>query len=131
MSLDGTQTHENLKAAFAGESQANRRYLYFAKVADIEGSTFPAKELDSHYLFVARDLPLPDRHDDGSHLGADSLAPGIHHVDVADYEAAAVDLQTPAPSQVRACRQCPVSLYSTLRTLSSIRSKHPITPRRF
>ena len=37
MSLDGTQTHENLKAAFAGESQANRRYLYFAKVADVEG----------------------------------------------------------------------------------------------
>ena len=37
MNLDGTQTHENLKAAFAGESQANRRYLYFAKVADIEG----------------------------------------------------------------------------------------------
>ena len=37
MSLDGTQTHENLKAAFAGESQANRRYLYFAKVADLEG----------------------------------------------------------------------------------------------
>ena len=37
MSLDGTETHKNLKAAFAGESQANRRYLYFAKVADIEG----------------------------------------------------------------------------------------------
>ena len=37
MSLDGSQTLENLKAAFAGESQANRRYLYFAKVADIEG----------------------------------------------------------------------------------------------
>ncbi len=35
--LDGTETHDNLKAAFAGESQANRRYLYFAKVADIEG----------------------------------------------------------------------------------------------
>ena len=35
--LNGTNTHENLKAAFAGESQANRRYLYFAKVADIEG----------------------------------------------------------------------------------------------
>jgi rubrerythrin len=35
--LKGTQTHENLKAAFAGESQANRRYLYFAKVADVEG----------------------------------------------------------------------------------------------
>jgi len=37
VSLDGSQTLENLKAAFAGESQANRRYLYFAKVADIEG----------------------------------------------------------------------------------------------
>ena len=35
--LEGTKTHDNLKAAFAGESQANRRYLYFAKVADIEG----------------------------------------------------------------------------------------------
>ncbi len=36
-SLAGTKSHENLKAAFAGESQANRRYLYFARVADIEG----------------------------------------------------------------------------------------------
>lgn len=35
--LAGSQTHANLKAAFAGESQANRRYLYFAKVADGEG----------------------------------------------------------------------------------------------
>jgi rubrerythrin len=35
--LKGTRTHANLKAAFAGESQANRRYLYFAKVADVEG----------------------------------------------------------------------------------------------
>jgi rubrerythrin len=35
--LDGTKTHANLKEAFAGESQANRRYLYFAKVADVEG----------------------------------------------------------------------------------------------
>ena len=35
--LKGTKTHENLKAAFAGESQANRRYLYFSKQADIEG----------------------------------------------------------------------------------------------
>ena len=35
--LAGTQTHDNLKAAFAGESQANRRYLYFAKAADVEG----------------------------------------------------------------------------------------------
>jgi rubrerythrin len=35
--LKGTSTHENLKTAFAGESQANRRYLYFARRADIEG----------------------------------------------------------------------------------------------
>ena len=35
--LNGSKTHDNLKAAFAGESQANRRYLYFAKIADIEG----------------------------------------------------------------------------------------------
>jgi rubrerythrin len=32
-----SKTFENLKEAFAGESQANRRYLYFARVADIEG----------------------------------------------------------------------------------------------
>jgi rubrerythrin len=37
--LKGTKTHENLKEAFAGESQANRRYLYFARKADIEGHT--------------------------------------------------------------------------------------------
>ena len=35
--LKGSKTHENLKEAFAGESQANRRYLYFAKTADVEG----------------------------------------------------------------------------------------------
>ena len=37
MNLADSETLENLKAAFAGESQANRRYLYFAKVADVEG----------------------------------------------------------------------------------------------
>jgi rubrerythrin len=36
-SLNGSKTHENLKEAFAGESQANRRYLYFAQKADVEG----------------------------------------------------------------------------------------------
>ncbi len=35
--LKGSKTEKNLKDAFAGESQANRRYLYFAKVADVEG----------------------------------------------------------------------------------------------
>ena len=37
-SLKGTKTHQNLKDAFAGESQANRRYLYFANKADVEGN---------------------------------------------------------------------------------------------
>ncbi len=37
MSLKDTKTEKNLKDAFAGESQANRRYLYFASKADIEG----------------------------------------------------------------------------------------------
>ena len=35
--LKSSKTVENLKAAFAGESQANRRYLYFARQADVEG----------------------------------------------------------------------------------------------
>jgi rubrerythrin len=37
MSLEGTKTHDNLKEAFASESQANRRYLWFAQKADVEG----------------------------------------------------------------------------------------------
>ncbi len=36
-SLAGSKSHQNLKEAFAGEAQANRRYLYFARIADIEG----------------------------------------------------------------------------------------------
>jgi len=36
-SLAGTQTHGNLVEAFQGESMANRRYLFFASRADIEG----------------------------------------------------------------------------------------------
>jgi len=35
--LANTKTHENLKHAFASEAQANRRYMYFARRADIEG----------------------------------------------------------------------------------------------
>ncbi|MGH8195697.1 MAG: rubrerythrin family protein [Woeseiaceae bacterium] len=37
MALRGSKTETNLKDAFAGESQANRRYLYFAAKADVEG----------------------------------------------------------------------------------------------
>jgi hypothetical protein len=36
--LRDSKTHDNLEHVFAGESQANRRYLYFARRADIEGS---------------------------------------------------------------------------------------------
>lgn len=35
--LKNSKTEANLKEAFAGESQANRRYLYFAQKADVEG----------------------------------------------------------------------------------------------
>ena len=37
MNLKGSKTEAHLKEAFAGESQANRRYLYFASKADVEG----------------------------------------------------------------------------------------------
>jgi rubrerythrin len=37
MALKDSKTEQNLKDAFAGESQANRRYLYFAAKADVEG----------------------------------------------------------------------------------------------
>ncbi len=37
MSLTNTKTMTNLQEAFAGESQANRRYLFFASKADVEG----------------------------------------------------------------------------------------------
>jgi len=37
MELKGSQTEQALKDAFAGESKANRRYLYFATMCDIQG----------------------------------------------------------------------------------------------
>ncbi len=37
MSLKGTITERNLRDAFASEAQANRRYLYFAQKADVQG----------------------------------------------------------------------------------------------
>lgn len=35
--LKGSKSLANLQEAFRGESQANRRYMYFARQADIEG----------------------------------------------------------------------------------------------
>jgi rubrerythrin len=43
MALSGSQSEKNLKEAFAGESQANRRYLAFAKKAEEEGFKQVAK----------------------------------------------------------------------------------------
>src|SRR4030067_524010 len=43
MQLKGSKTHQHLKDAFAGESQANRRYLYFAAKADVEGQNDVAR----------------------------------------------------------------------------------------
>lgn len=37
--IKGTKTEQNLRDAFAGESQANRRYLYYAAKADVEGQS--------------------------------------------------------------------------------------------
>ncbi|NTU70512.1 MAG: rubrerythrin [Coriobacteriia bacterium] len=41
--LEGTKTLENLKAAFAGESQANRKYTLWRRIAELEGA--PASAL--------------------------------------------------------------------------------------
>lgn len=41
--LKGSKTEASLLEAFAGESQANRKYLAFAKKADLEGFTQAAK----------------------------------------------------------------------------------------
>ena len=60
--LDGTKTHGHLKEAFAGESQANRRYLYFANKEDL----FRALALDVAEAMVELAESLgpvgPDRH---------------------------------------------------------------------
>jgi rubrerythrin len=45
--LKGSRTENNLKQAFSSESQANRRYLYFAQKADVEGYSDVATVLRS------------------------------------------------------------------------------------
>ena len=56
MSIKGTKTEQNLKDAFAGESQANRRYLYFAAKADVEGETGHAH---GHLEYLEKDCGDP------------------------------------------------------------------------
>ena len=48
MALKGSKTEQNLKDAFAGESQANRRYLYFAAKAAVEGYNYVSTVLRGH-----------------------------------------------------------------------------------
>lgn len=57
MALSGTKTLENLKHAFAGESQANRRYLHFARRADIGG--YP--EVGGLFRDITPRLPVANR----------------------------------------------------------------------
>lgn len=45
--LTGTKTLENLKAAFAGESQANRRYTLWSRIAGIEGAASAVEAFDT------------------------------------------------------------------------------------
>ena len=52
--LKGSKTEGNLKAAFAGESQANRRYLYFAQKADVEGFNDVAAVFRDHETYSTR-----------------------------------------------------------------------------
>ena len=57
MKLKGSKTETHLKEAFAGESQANRRYLYFAQ----KGNHSAQKTLDT---FFASFLKIPSAHGD-------------------------------------------------------------------
>jgi rubrerythrin len=47
LSLKDSKTEQNLKDAFAGESQANRRYLYFAAKAERSHANRFQKALDT------------------------------------------------------------------------------------
>lgn len=45
--LSGSKTLENLKAAFAGESQANRRYTLWSRIAGLEGAQTAVAAFDT------------------------------------------------------------------------------------
>ena len=59
------KTRENLEAAFAGESMANRKYLYFAKLARAKGDEAVAKlfeetaNQETHHAFGHLELLYP------------------------------------------------------------------------
>lgn len=51
-SLKGTKTEENLKIAFAGESQARNKYTYYASKARKDGYVQIAKIFDLLGLYI-------------------------------------------------------------------------------
>ena len=75
MNLKGSKTEQNLKDAFAGESQANRRYLYFAKVAydaaggdeDVAGAAEEEGGYAGYVVACFRDPGLEAARDAGAH----------------------------------------------------------------
>ena len=77
MSLKGTKTN-NLKEAFAGESQANRRYLYFAQKADVEGYNDVAAVFRSTAEGETGHCPWPSRIPRGSRRPGDGRADRQH-----------------------------------------------------
>ena len=101
--LKGSKTEDNLKAAFAGESQANRRYLYFAQKADVEGyndvaagllrevvvepgrSYFDNNISDHHHFFLEETgklVDIPSHHVAVTDLPTPPAGTAIRRVDV-------------------------------------------------
>jgi rubrerythrin len=67
MRIHNTQTDKNLEAAFAGESMANRKYLYFAKIArklganDVADLFEETAHQETGHAFAHLDLIYPER----------------------------------------------------------------------
>ena len=55
LTFESSETRKNLEAAFAGESMANRKYLYFAKLARELGDTAVAEVFED----TAGQEPIP------------------------------------------------------------------------
>ena len=55
-----TKTEKNLKAAFAGESQARNKYTYFAKAARKEGYRYILNTISSEFFETNPNTGIPD-----------------------------------------------------------------------
>ena len=92
MQLKGSKTHGNLKAAFAGESQANRRYLYFAAKADVEGQNDVAAVFRS-----TAEGETGHEHRDCDQLGLHCLPPLGHSISSTYHHAGTVRNESGIP----------------------------------